>query len=103
MILWSPRRNSTQALYRIHKGSGGVIMTHTIESDERTIPADNGAERAVISLCMLDQRCFNEAVAHGLTAEHFYMSSHRTIFSAMGDLLSNGSGLDETTIATALK
>ena len=65
-------------------------------------PADITAETALLGSILLDNRVMKKALLE-ISAEHFYLEKHRTIFEAMHRLWSTGTPIDAVTIVSDLK
>lgn len=65
-------------------------------------PHDEGAERAVLSACILSQDAYDE-VAGLLEPESFYVGAHRITWKALGEVVASGQRVDLVTLAQRLR
>ena len=72
-------------------------MRETIQA----YPCSQESEVSILGAIILDNRCFNQA-ASALSASDFYLSSHRTIYSRMCDIIGRGGAVDYTTLIEEL-
>lgn len=69
--------------------------------DERTLPSNLEAERAVLGALLLNPDAY-DAVGEVLTATDFYRDAHRRIYSAIGGLYEAKSAVDFLTVVSEL-
>jgi len=65
-------------------------------------PQSIESEESILASCFVDKESLNDAVDF-LVPDDFYRTAHRTIFSAIVDLVSNKQPVDLVTVATRLK
>jgi replicative DNA helicase len=70
-------------------------------SIDRGLPASLDAERTILGAILLDNHACNEA-AEKLSADDFYLDSHRRIFGRMLDLNETGKAIDIVTLTEEL-
>lgn len=68
----------------------------------KSLPASPEAEQMVLGCTLLDNNVFEQA-AHALSADMFFLPSHRVVFAAMTRLFSNGRGIDPVTLREELE
>lgn len=66
------------------------------------VPSDEQAERTVLGSIILDNDLLPEA-EQSINTHSFHGDSHRRIYSAMTDLVAEGSGIDQVTLANQLR
>jgi replicative DNA helicase len=69
--------------------------------DQIVVPHSVEAEKTILGCILLDNLAYGEA-AETVSAEHFYLSSHREIYRAMGEMLANDQPVDIITLADDL-
>jgi replicative DNA helicase len=77
-------------------------MSPTDVTLEKTMPSSLESERAVLGAVLLDDRAIFPA-AEVLTADDFYLESHREIFRAMLALAEEGTSIDLFTVREELR
>lgn len=76
--------------------------TSPTESEVK-IPIAEGAEKSLIGLLLFNPASFPQAIESGLTPDHFYLRSHKIIYSAMLNLHLNSSEPDPNLIIDYLR
>lgn len=67
--------------------------------EERTLPSDLAAEKAILGSCLINPAAFDRA---GLQGRHFYRHAHRLIWDSMRELNERGTGIDLLTLKAQL-
>lgn len=70
---------------------------------EVRIPIAEGAEKSLIGLLLFHPTSFPQAIEAGLTPDHFYLRSHKIVYSAMLNLHLNSSEPDPNLIIDYLR
>ena len=70
--------------------------------EDRALPHDREAERAILGAVLLDNQAF-DAAAQVLTPEDFFGEAHRLIFEAMGTLSGRSEAIDTVTLREVLE
>lgn len=71
--------------------------------DGINLPYSPEAEQAVLGAVILEHTCLDKVVEILGKPDYFYVATHRTIYSAMLDMFSNGKTVDIVTLLEALK
>jgi replicative DNA helicase len=77
------------------------MATFSDVSLDRGLPASVEAERSILGAILLDNHSYNEA-AEKLSAEDFFLDSHRRIYSRMAELIDAHRAVDIVTLAEEL-
>ncbi len=77
------------------------MATFSDVSLDRGLPASVEAERSILGAILLDNYAYNEA-AEKLSAEDFFLDSHRRIYSRMAELIDARRAVDIVTLAEEL-
>ena len=77
------------------------MATFSDVSLDRGLPASVEAERSILGAILLDNYSYNEA-AEKLSAEDFFLDSHRRIYSRMAELIDARRAVDIVTLAEEL-
>jgi replicative DNA helicase len=67
-----------------------------------TVAAHLQAERSLLGALLLARTLFGHVVAAGLRREHFYLSAHRQLFSALLGMHEHGIPIDMITVTDTL-
>ncbi len=79
-----------------------AVHTKALVSQDQPMPSNKDAEASILSAMMLSPDALTECLTE-LTAQDFYIPSHRLIFQAMHDLFNRGQAVDPVSLADVLK
>ena len=78
-------------------------MNDTVGSQQRSIPHDVGAERAILGAILLHPDSLGRAQEKGLAEDSFYREPHRLLFRVYSDLDRDQKAIDLVTVAGRLE
>ena len=77
--------------------------TFTSDYNPANLPYSAEAEQAVLGAIIIDNSMFDPVLDYVKTADYFYISLHRQIFSAMQEMMNFGQAIDFVTLLNKLK